>query len=503
MAILLAASGLNGQLLAQENPLRPPPSAKPVHSQQRRSQPAPRTPDRSDPVNTGNSATDNSNSKTSNEFIPPVHAKPIRAVADHRKSIRSRIRQRVANSQPFEASPAETNSQQDASPSRAPELAHAQPIPTGEADSTRPRNRAAANNGFVRQVSYQQDELDWRRHDALQSASQQTPRDGTRLQGPWQQNGDPAPSPQLQAPEFASSDPQASSQIPGNDFPNATGQAGSPTRTYQRNVDGPDADSGGVRRVIPRKLRQQQRQDFQQINSGLQSAGFSDPSQEPGIGGLRSSKSCEEYRESLLDNPITDIVLDISALKPLVGADDVQADTDRQWRDRCGKPLATGTLQRLERSYAVISDEAGNLQQVHLASLADADLAEVAKVWGLPTECTLGCFEYQGRLWQPATVTWYASNLCHKPLRMEDVQLERYGHSAGPVLQPIRSTVHFFTRLTFWPYMQGIHPTNECLYSLGYYRPGNCAPWLVDPVPFSRQGSSRMLLDYTAKSFLF
>jgi len=30
---------------------------------------------------------------------------------------------------------------------------------------------------------------------------------------------------------------------------------------------------------------------------------------------------------------------------------------------------------------------------------------------------------------------------------------------------------------------------NECQYALGHYRPGNCAPWTVGPVPISLRGA--------------
>ena len=94
----------------------------------------------------------------------------------------------------------------------------------------------------------------------------------------------------------------------------------------------------------------------------------------------------------------------------------------------------------------------------------------------------------------PQTYTWTASAICHKPLYFENRQLERYGHSHGPVLQPIHSTAHFFVRLVTLPYHTAIHPSNECMYTLGYYRPGNCAPWLKDPIPISLSGATRQAL---------
>jgi hypothetical protein len=86
------------------------------------------------------------------------------------------------------------------------------------------------------------------------------------------------------------------------------------------------------------------------------------------------------------------------------------------------------------------------------------------------------------------TMTWKASDLCHKPMYFEEVNLERYGHTAGPVLQPVVSSAHFFANIAVLPYKMGVHTPRECQYALGYYRPGDCAPWIVPPVPISLRG---------------
>ncbi|MBW8885032.1 MAG: hypothetical protein JF612_09720, partial [Planctomycetia bacterium] len=39
------------------------------------------------------------------------------------------------------------------------------------------------------------------------------------------------------------------------------------------------------------------------------------------------------------------------------------------------------------------------------------------------------------------------------------------------------------------PYHMGINPPTECQYPLGYYRPGNCAPWMIPPIPLSLEGA--------------
>jgi len=90
-----------------------------------------------------------------------------------------------------------------------------------------------------------------------------------------------------------------------------------------------------------------------------------------------------------------------------------------------------------------------------------------------------------GQTWAPSTFTWKASALCHQPLYFEDVQLERYGHSWGPYLQPLASGANFFLSVPALPYKMGLYPPCECIYTLGYYRPGSCAPYMIDPFPLS------------------
>jgi hypothetical protein len=107
----------------------------------------------------------------------------------------------------------------------------------------------------------------------------------------------------------------------------------------------------------------------------------------------------------------------------------------------------------------------------------------------LPRDCPLGDEVFQPRSFSPITYTWAASALCHKPLYFEDVQLERYGHMAGPWLQPFASGVNFFLTIPILPYKMGLETPNECLYTLGYYRPGDCAPYLFDPLPLSVRGA--------------
>ena len=211
-------------------------------------------------------------------------------------------------------------------------------------------------------------------------------------------------------------------------------------------------------------------------------------------------KSCDEFRFELLDNkPITDIALDIS---PPAKTDLLGANVYRVWRDQYGNELAQGNILDLRRGYLIVGTGGGGQVRLPYARLSDADWLAISDYWRLPIECGLGQGVYNHRAWTPQTVTWHASSLCHKPLYFENIQLERYGHSHGPVVQPFASTVHFFGKLFFLPYNTAINPPNECQYALGFYRPGNCAPWLREPFPISLQGFARQTAFYTGFGFL-
>jgi hypothetical protein len=104
----------------------------------------------------------------------------------------------------------------------------------------------------------------------------------------------------------------------------------------------------------------------------------------------------------------------------------------------------------------------------------------------IPFECEVGGDQpYQARDWPETIFTWKASGVCHKPLYFEEEALERYGHEKGPLIQPVYSGARFFATLPILPYKMGLTPPTECIYALGYYRPGSCAPYMIEPLPLS------------------
>lgn len=213
----------------------------------------------------------------------------------------------------------------------------------------------------------------------------------------------------------------------------------------------------------------------------------------------RSNLSCEDLRTEVASRTIGRISLDISpAYRPDVLDDEKFTELrtafdknqkPRDWRSVDGSLLGRGSLHDLSYQDVIIRNESGNTQTLDISRLSEPDLAFLSSEWGLPRECRIAQTAYQPRNWTPAKMTWKASNLCHNPLYFEEVQLERYGHSAGPFKQPLISTAHFFVNIAVLPYKMGIHPATECQYALGYYRPGNCAPYLLPPIPLSLRGT--------------
>ena len=124
-----------------------------------------------------------------------------------------------------------------------------------------------------------------------------------------------------------------------------------------------------------------------------------------------------------------------------------------------------------------------------LPKIKDLSYKVVPQPGQFPESCPLPNEIYYRKAPTPVTFQWKASCLCHKPLYFEDVQLERYGHTSCPILQPAISRVRFWLTIPVLPYFMGVNPPNECVYELGYYRPGSCAPHMLNPLPLSLRGS--------------
>jgi hypothetical protein len=159
------------------------------------------------------------------------------------------------------------------------------------------------------------------------------------------------------------------------------------------------------------------------------------------------------------------------------------------WTHRSGDYELDAIFVRLRGWLVDLRTNDGEIVSLPLDEFSLEDQQAVLEFWGLPKTHQQPQVEFAGRHWAPIDYTWTASALCHKPLYFEQVQLERYGHSLGPYLQPLASGAHFFLSVPTLPYKMGVNPPNECVYALGYYRPGSCAPYLVPPLPISLRGA--------------
>ncbi len=125
----------------------------------------------------------------------------------------------------------------------------------------------------------------------------------------------------------------------------------------------------------------------------------------------------------------------------------------------------------------------------YVKRLADISTNIAAEPGEFPVECGLGNEQFSPRSFEGTLFAWKASSLCHKPLYFEDVELERYGQTCSPLFQPLLSAAKFYLTLPILPYKMGLEPPCECIYPLGYYRPGSCAPFIIPPVPISLRGA--------------
>lgn len=217
------------------------------------------------------------------------------------------------------------------------------------------------------------------------------------------------------------------------------------------------------------------------------------------VSSASSRLNCADIETRLAERTIRQVSLDISPpFRPDLRESDVNLRTKqdlieqqpyRTWTSRTGEELARGRFTDIAFEKIIIESEVGEVLELATFEISNDDLDYVTQVWGLPSECQMPNVAFKQRQWLPIEMTWRASELLHKPLYFEEVNLERYGHTAGPFAQPIVSSAHFFFNIAVLPYKMGIHPPNECQYALGYYRPGNCAPWIIPPVPLSLRGA--------------
>ncbi len=86
-------------------------------------------------------------------------------------------------------------------------------------------------------------------------------------------------------------------------------------------------------------------------------------------------------------------------------------------------------------------------------------------------------------------VHWRPSLVRHFPLYFEDAMLERHGHVRWGHLQSVASGIKFYSTIPLMPYLRTLRPKHECLYQVGHYRAGSCAPVLKDHLPYDKHAA--------------
>ena len=86
--------------------------------------------------------------------------------------------------------------------------------------------------------------------------------------------------------------------------------------------------------------------------------------------------------------------------------------------------------------------------------------------------------------WADTEHHWSATCSRHRPLYFEEINAERYGYTPSFALQPLISAAHFFGTIPALPYKMAVDCPNDCIYTLGHYRPGSCAPRRCSHLPW-------------------
>jgi len=119
----------------------------------------------------------------------------------------------------------------------------------------------------------------------------------------------------------------------------------------------------------------------------------------------------------------------------------------------------------------------------------DKDIRDFAVKMAGDYEVAFGNKTYEPRAFPDTMYAWEPSNFYHYPLYFEDAVLERYGHTYHPVVQPAVSVAKFGAQLVMLPYQMTLDPIDCPKYSLGWYRPGDCAPKLRYQPPLNAKAA--------------
>ena len=174
---------------------------------------------------------------------------------------------------------------------------------------------------------------------------------------------------------------------------------------------------------------------------------------------------------------------------------------------RSAAPAQPGTeqvshLQVTAARYRKIGNIEPFLERSSNGQEVDQDIREWAKGQSSNLNLAPTTGPFPERTFPAVVMPWDAPNFFHYPLYFEDPALERYGHSHHPLVQPVASIGRFGVQLLSMPYQMTIDPPCREVYSLGWYRPGECAPKLHYQVPLDAKAAAVQAATVTGLVFL-
>ena len=142
---------------------------------------------------------------------------------------------------------------------------------------------------------------------------------------------------------------------------------------------------------------------------------------------------------------------------------------------------ATAKRAKMQAASPISSTQRDCYQAPPLSALSASIVLPTGK---LPTNAAVKCAKQtaptsDSRLvgaWAGSEHHWSATCSRHRPLYFEEINAERYGFTVSYALQPVISAAHFFGSIPALPYKMAVDHPRDCIYTLGHYRPGSCAP---------------------------
>jgi hypothetical protein len=135
-------------------------------------------------------------------------------------------------------------------------------------------------------------------------------------------------------------------------------------------------------------------------------------------------------------------------------------------------------------------------------SESDGDIRKFAREESDKLNLAFGFERFPERAFPTTVKPWESPDFYYYPLYFEDPALERYGHTHRPIIQPVVSIGRFSVQLLSLPYLMTLDPPCREVYSLGWYRPGECAPKLHYQVPLNAQAAAVQAATVTGLVFL-